>query len=77
MKIKMKRLHTSNLFSLKINIFIRLTFWQSPHGDYDHMGESINLVNNFKEERVIFNCGTYNEVRKRTNMNYIDKISKQ
>ena len=23
----------------------------SPHGDYDHMGENINLVNNFKVDR--------------------------
>ena len=34
----------------------------SPHGDYDHMGEAINLVNNFKVEKVIFNCGPYNEL---------------
>ena len=27
----------------------------SPHGDFDHMGEAINLVNNFKVEKVIFN----------------------
>ena len=26
------------------------------------MGESINLVNNFKVEKVIFNCGSYNEL---------------
>ena len=34
----------------------------SPHGDYDHMGEDINLVNNFKVEKVIFNCGTFNDL---------------
>ena len=34
----------------------------SPHGDYDHMGEAINLVDNFKVEKVIFNCGPYNEL---------------
>ena len=34
----------------------------SPHGDYDHMGEAINLVENFKVEKVIFNCGEYNEL---------------
>ena len=28
----------------------------SPHGDYDHMGEAINLINNFKVDKVIFNC---------------------
>ena len=32
------------------------------HGDYDHMGESINLVENFKVEKVIFNCGEFNEL---------------
>ena len=36
----------------------------SPHGDYDHMGEAINLINNFKVEKVIFNCGPYNELEK-------------
>ena len=34
------------------------------HGDYDHMGEAINLVENFKVEKVIFNCGEYNELEK-------------
>lgn len=65
MNIKMKRLHTSNLFSLKINIFIRLTFWQSPHGDEDHIGGAITLVNNFKVEKVIFNIGEYNDLEKK------------
>ena len=32
------------------------------HGDYDHMGETINLVNNFKVEKVIFNCGEFNDL---------------
>ena len=36
----------------------------SPHGDYDHMGEAINLVNNFKVGKVIFNCGPYNDLEK-------------
>jgi len=34
------------------------------HGDFDHMGEAINLVNNFKVEKVIFNCGPYNDLEK-------------
>ena len=34
------------------------------HGDYDHMGEAINLVNNFKVDNVIFNCGEFNELEK-------------
>ena len=32
------------------------------HSDFDHMGESLNLVNNFKIEKVIFNCGEYNNL---------------
>ena len=34
------------------------------HGDYDHMGEAINLVENFKVEKVIFNCDSYNDLEK-------------
>ena len=36
----------------------------STHGDYDHMGEAINLVKNFKVEKVILNCGPYNGLEK-------------
>ncbi|MGN1268770.1 MAG: DNA internalization-related competence protein ComEC/Rec2 [Candidatus Aphodocola sp.] len=32
------------------------------HGDYDHIGEAVNLVNNFKVEKVIFNCEPYNDL---------------
>ena len=28
------------------------------------MGEAINLVKNFKVEKVIFNCGSYNDLEK-------------
>ena len=34
------------------------------HGDFDHMGESINIVNNYKVDKVIFNIGDYNELEK-------------
>ena len=34
------------------------------HGDYDHMGEAINLVEKFKVENIIFNCGGYNDLEK-------------
>ena len=40
----------------------KLDFLILSHGDYDHMGEAINLVENFKVEKVIFNCGSYNEL---------------
>ena len=34
------------------------------HGDYDHMGESINLVEKYKVKKVIFNCGGVNNLEK-------------
>ena len=40
----------------KINMHKR----RSLHGDFDHMGEAINLVKNFKVEKVIFNSRIYN-----------------
>ena len=43
-----------------------------PHGDFDHMGEAINLVNNFKVEKVIFNCGIFNDLEKEL-MEVLDK----
>ena len=42
----------------------KLNYLVLTHGDFDHMGEAINLVNNFKVEKVIFNCGPYNDLEK-------------
>ena len=42
----------------------KLDYLILTHGDYDHMGEAINLVNNFKVEKVIFNCGEFNDLEK-------------
>lgn len=40
----------------------RLDYLILTHGDYDHMGESINLIENFNVEKVIFNCGEFNDL---------------
>lgn len=42
------------------------------HGDYDHMGEAINLVENFKVKNIIFNCGEFNELEQEL-INILDK----
>ncbi len=42
----------------------KLNYLVTTHGDFDHMGEAINLVNNFKVEKVIFNCGEFNDLEK-------------
>ena len=40
----------------------KIDYLITSHGDFDHMGEAINLVNNFKVEKVILNCGAYNDL---------------
>lgn len=40
----------------------RINYLILTHGDTDHMGESICLVNNFDVEKVIFNSGEYNDL---------------
>ena len=54
-----KNIHSPYLNSLGIK---KLDYLILTHGDYDHMGEAINLVNNFKVDKVIFNCGPYNDL---------------
>ena len=36
----------------------------SSHGDEDHIGGSITLINNFKVKKVIFKCGEFNDLEK-------------
>lgn len=42
-----------------------LTYFVTSHGDYDHIGESFNLIERIKIKNVVFNCGTYNDLEKR------------
>ena len=60
----------------------KITYLVLSHGDFDHMGESINLINNFKVENVIFNCGTLNNLENtlikelnKKNINYYSCIN--
>ena len=62
-----KHLSKNNSLESKINIFNsmgvkNIEYLIISHGDFDHMGEAINLVNNFKVEKVIFNCGEFNDL---------------
>lgn len=45
----------------------KLDYLILTHGDYDHMGDSNVLVNNFKVDNVIFNCGPINTLEKELN----------
>lgn len=51
----------SLLRSLGIN---KIDYLILTHGDYDHMGDAIYLVNSIKINKVIFNCGKYNDLEK-------------
>ena len=42
------------------------------HGDFDHMGDAVNIVNTFNIKNVIFNCGEFNELE----LNLIDVLEK-
>ena len=61
---KFKNISKTNILFFKSIGVKKINFLIITHGDYDHMGEAINLVNNFKVEKVIFNCGPYNELEK-------------
>lgn len=49
---------------LKAEGINQLDYLIITHGDYDHMGEAINLINNFKIKKVIFNNNEYNTLEK-------------
>ena len=55
-------IHNRTIPYLKSIGISRLNYLILTHGDYDHMGEAINLINNFKVDKVIFNCGPYNDL---------------
>jgi len=60
-----KELAIDSLIPLFKSLGIRkINYLILSHGDFDHMGEAINLVNNYKVEKVIFNCGPYNDLEK-------------
>lgn len=42
----------------------RINYLILSHGDFDHMGEAINLIKNFRVENVVFNCGCVNYLEK-------------
>lgn len=53
------------------------------HGDYDHLGEVINLIRDFKVDNVIFNGDSYNDLEneiitllKQDNINYFKGFNK-
>ena len=42
----------------------KLDYLIITHGDFDHMGDSLYLIDKFKVENVIFNCGEFKALEK-------------
>ena len=60
--IRNRSVSDNSLMYLKSLGISKIDYLILTHGDFDHMGEVINLVENFKVEKVIFNCGVFNDL---------------
>lgn len=60
--IRNRSVSDNSLMYLKSLGISKIDYLILTHGDYDHMGEAINLVENFKVEKVILNCGVFNDL---------------
>ena len=62
-QVRDKNTLTDNLITSMHSLGIsKITHLILTHGDYDHMGEAISLVDNVKVEKVSFNCGSFNDL---------------
>ena len=62
-QVRDKNTLTDNLITFMHSLGIsKITYLILTHGDYDHMGEAISLVDNIKVEKVSFNCGSFNDL---------------
>jgi competence protein ComEC len=59
----------------------KINYYITSHGDYDHVGDSVYLINNFNIDEVIFNMDDYNELEEyiidnleKKNIKYSKKI---
>ena len=70
---EVNRLRFAIFFLWKNSNYIRLTFWQSLHGDYNHIGNATYLVGNFKIKNVYFNYDTYDDLEKSLKLKSVQK----
>ncbi len=62
-KKKKEYYYTDNTIKLLKSMGIsKINYLILTHGDYDHMGESIHLIDNFKVNKVILNKDSYNDL---------------
>ena len=70
---EVNKLCFSIFFLWKNSNYIRLAFWQSPHGDYDHIGNAFYLIDNIKINKIIFNNNDFNKLE----TSLIEKLKKK
>ncbi len=58
------KISTNVISFMKSKGIDKLDYLILSHGDMDHMGEAINIVNNIKVKKVIFNNDQYNDLEK-------------
>ena len=61
-----EKYHTENIIIpyLKSKGIKKINYLIITHGDTDHIGGAISLINNYRVDKVILNCGSYNNLEK-------------
>ena len=59
---KNNNLNDNNIKFLNSIGIYKINYLVISHGDSDHAGNALYLINNFKINKVIFNCGGYNDL---------------
>ncbi len=74
-----KNYNKTNNYNITNNITIpylksqginKINYLLLSHGDYDHLGEAINLINNFKIKKIYINMGNINYLEKKIIKNH-------
>lgn len=71
--IRNKNVSDNVILYLKSKGITSLSYLVLTHGDFDHMGDSLNIIDKLNVKQVIFNKGDYNALEKST----IQKLNKE
>ena len=62
--IKEKNVSDGTIKLLNSLGYSKIDYLIVTHGDYDHMGDTLNILKNIRVKKVIFNCGSFNDLEK-------------
>lgn len=71
--IRNKTVSDGSIRLLKSLGYSKINYLIITHGDYDHMGDAINIINSIRVDKVVFNCGKHNELES----NLIDVLDRK